>query len=171
MGRPRKAWLVGGDGGRIEGGRRSPGFTVRWNDRIDRTRVVSRSRRFTTEVGAKAFLDRLNRRLALEAWASPTPSSLEQLLTLFFEEHPDLPRTDRSELAESLAGFVQHAGNKPMREYTAAEFGQCMGELRSARGAHAAGVAILALRGLWTWALDLGYVHTDITTGWEVVRG
>lgn len=159
-----KAWLYGGNGVRVEGGKRRPGFYVCFNE-YTQGRKIQRRASFPTIAKARRFMREHNERqaeLALKRLPGMKPTTFGDALDEFFGGLAALARVTREHYARTIGFFTALCGEKALTAYGAGDVEQFC-RTRLLEGASKATVAkdIRALSRFFRWARKRRYIDAN----------
>lgn len=157
MGRRRNAWLVGGNGVRLENGKRVPGYYLRFNEYDAVGKRIGRQLRFARKVDAERFVRQYNARRELRMLHDVARLPLSRAAAEFLAGCASLARDTTTHYSSALGFFAGHCGDKDVCDFTGGDVDRFVrSRLRRSQNSTVA-KHIRGLRRFFNWAISRGY--------------
>lgn len=163
MGRKRRAWLHGGNGIRIENGKRLPGYYACWREFRPGRRPVMHRRKFEKSAFARDFVRRHNAKSDLLLLDSVLPMTLNEASREFIESKRRKALSTRQQYDYTLIALAAIVGSDiEVSRITAADVDKFL-TLKARRGLSAASLNKHArnLHAFFAWAVRKQYVAVN----------
>lgn len=157
MGRRRNAWLVAGNGVRLEGGKRVPGYYLRFNEYDAVGKRIGRQLRFARKADAERFVRQYNARRELRLLNDVVRLPLSEAVAEFLSGCSSLARDTTTHYSSALGFFAGHCGDKDVCDFSGNDVDRFVrARLRCSQDSTVA-KHIRGLRRFFNWSISRGY--------------